>query len=177
VSVERGKLEVTSAEELRAWLLEHHADSTGIWLVTWRKGRGPYVPYPDRVVEALCFGWIDSLAGKVDDDRSMLLLTPRKPGSGWSRVNKGRIERILAEGPMHPAGQAVLDRAVADGSWTALDAVEALTEPEDLRVALDADPGARRSWDGFLARCVEASCCGAPRPGHSRPGTGGSPRP
>ncbi|MGI8440072.1 MAG: YdeI/OmpD-associated family protein, partial [Thermoleophilaceae bacterium] len=81
--------------------------------------------------------------------RSQLLVTPRKRGSRWSKANKDRIEQLTAAGLMAPAGLAAVERAKADGSWSALDAVEALIEPDDLRAALDGDEEARRQWDGF----------------------------
>ena len=143
------RVEVSSSAELHAWLAEHHASSPGCWLVMWKKGRGPYVGWSEVVRELLCFGWIDSKGQRVDDDRTSLLVTPRRPGSGWSRVNKEHLEILLAQGRMQPAGLAAVERARADGSWTKLDAVETLTEPDDLRVALDAVPAARTSWDGF----------------------------
>ncbi len=146
---EHERVDVASREELRAWLTENHTTSAGCWLVTWKKGRGPYLPWADIVRELLCFGWIDSKGQRVDDDRTALLVTPRRPGSGWSRVNKEHLEVLLAEGRMHPAGLAAVERAKADGSWTKLDAVETLVEPEDLRAALDAVPPARTAWDAF----------------------------
>ncbi len=136
--------------EWRAWLEAHHATERGCWLVSWKKATGkPIVPYDDVVEEALCFGWIDSVVNKLDDERSMLLITPRKKGSTWARSNKQRVERLRAAGLMTPAGQAVIDRAEEDGSWTVLDQVEDLVEPDDLAAALDAVPDARRHWDAF----------------------------
>lgn len=136
--------------EWRAWLDAHHASSSGVWLVTWKKATGkPRVEYEDAVEEGLCYGWIDSVARTVDGERSRLLFTPRKRGSGWSRPNKQRVERLLAAGLMTPAGLAVVAAAQADGSWSALDDVENLIEPDDLRDALDADAEARRYWDTF----------------------------
>jgi uncharacterized protein YdeI (YjbR/CyaY-like superfamily) len=79
----------------------------------------------------------------------MLLLTPRKPRSNWSRSNKERVERLTAAGRMQPAGRAAVEVAKARGTWTALDAAQALVEPDDLRAALDADPAARRHWEAF----------------------------
>ena len=146
---ERDRVPIESAEELRAWLDRHHDTSTGVWLVTWKKGRGPYVAWRDVVRELLCYGWIDSRGRRVDDDRSALLVAPRKRGSGWSRVNKEHLVELLAEGRVQPAGLAAVERAKADGSWTRLDQVETLEEPEDLRAALDAAPAARTAWDGF----------------------------
>jgi uncharacterized protein YdeI (YjbR/CyaY-like superfamily) len=150
VSKSYGRVEVTSRAQWRDWLAEHHGELPGIWLVTYKKAEGElHLPYADQVEEALCFGWVDSQAQGLDERRSMLLMTPRKKGSGWSRPNKERIERLAAAGLIEPPGQAVIDRAVEDGSWTALDAVENLEEPPDLAAALDADPAARRHWDAF----------------------------
>lgn len=136
--------------EWRRWLARNHAGGEGVWLVSWKAATGrPVIPYEAVVEEALCVGWIDSQAQALDDERSMLLITPRKRGSGWSRPNKERIARLTAAGRMRPAGLAVVEAAKADGSWSALDAVEALIEPADLAAALDAAPAAREHWDGF----------------------------
>jgi uncharacterized protein YdeI (YjbR/CyaY-like superfamily) len=144
------RLEITARGQWRDWLAEHHARTESVWVVTWKVGASrPRVPYDDLVEEALAFGWVDSLPRKLDDERTMLLMSPRKPGSNWSAVNKGRVEKMTAAGRMHPAGQAKVDQAKADGSWTALDAVERLEVPEDLRAAFDARPGAAAAWDGF----------------------------
>lgn len=143
------RLQVDSREQWRSWLTVHAGSSPGVWLVTWRKGRGPYLPYDDVVDEALCFGWVDSQPRAIDDDRSSRLLTPRRAGSSWSRVNKQRVDRLTAVGMMTEAGLAVVRAAQQDGSWTALDAVEELHEPDDLRTALDADPQARVHWNTF----------------------------
>lgn len=149
MSGEYERVEVTSADELRRWLAAHHDHSPGCWLVTWKKGRGPYVAYPDVVRELLCFGWIDSRGQRVDENRTSLLVCPRRPGSGWSRVNKEHLQVLVAEGRMQPAGLQAVERAKADGSWTRLDEVEELHEPEDLRQALDERPKAREQWEAF----------------------------
>ena len=94
-------------------------------------------------------GWVDSVQRRVDDERSRLLMTPRKPRSNWARTNKARVEKLTAAGLMTPAGLAVVETAKANGSWTALDDVENLVEPADVRAALDADPAAREQWNGF----------------------------
>ena len=82
-------------------------------------------------------------------ERSELLVTPRKPTSKWSRANKQRIERLVDAGQMAPAGLAAVETAKNNGTWKALDAVEALHEPDDLRAVIDSDPDARRHWDAF----------------------------
>jgi uncharacterized protein YdeI (YjbR/CyaY-like superfamily) len=107
------------------------------------------VSYEDLVLEALCVGWVDSSARRVDDERTALQFTPRRPGSGWARTNKARVDALERAGLMTSAGRAVVDAAKADGSWTLLDAAEALEEPPDLVVALDALPVARTAWDCF----------------------------
>lgn len=143
--------------ELRAWLEEHHATSIGVWLVSWKRSTGkPAVPYEEMVEEALCFGWIDSTYNSLDDERSAQLLTPRKKRSVWSARNKERLERLLPSGRMTPAGLAVVERAKADGSWSALDAAERLEEPAELAAALDAVPPARANWDRFSASSRKA---------------------
>jgi uncharacterized protein YdeI (YjbR/CyaY-like superfamily) len=122
--------------------------------VFWRKQSGRTgLTYEEAVQEALCFGWIDSKGAKLDDQRTMLWMSPRKRGSGWARTNKARIERLLADGLMAPAGLAMIEEAKRDGSWTLLDDVENLVVPDDLAAALDTHPGARDQWDA-LSRSV-----------------------
>ena len=137
-------------EEWRAWLAGHHADSNGVWLARWTKGSGrESLSYDAAVEEALCFGWIDGLAHSLGDGRQAHLMTPRRKGSAWAASNKERVERLRAEGRMTDAGLAAIAAAKADGSWSALDAAEALMEPSELAAALDANPDARRHWDAF----------------------------
>lgn len=139
-----------SREEWRAWLQQHHATATGVWLVTWRRGAGEAaLDYEAQVEEALCYGWVDGTAGTVDERRSRLYFSPRRPGSGWAATNKARVERLIAEGRMQPAGLAVIERARADGSWTLLDSVERLEVPDDLAAALAANPAAGANFGAF----------------------------
>jgi uncharacterized protein YdeI (YjbR/CyaY-like superfamily) len=147
---DRGHVEVTHRAQWRAWLSAHHGQADSVWVVTFRKGGSqPRVPYDDLVEEALAFGWVDSLPRRLDDERTMLLMSPRKPGSNWSAINKARVEKMTAAGLMHPSGQTKVDLAKRDGTWTALDAVERLDVPGDLAEAFDARPGAREAWEGF----------------------------
>jgi len=133
----------------RAWLESNHATASGVWLVSWRKGHGPRVEYEDAVEEALCFGWIDSQGGNVDERHSRQYFAPRKPTSGWAATNKARIERLIADGRMAPAGLAAIERAKANGSWTLLDDVEQGRIPDDLAKALDAHPPAATRFEAF----------------------------
>lgn len=136
--------------EWRAWLADHHDDRPGVWLVRWRAGSGgPRIGHDELVEQALCFGWIDSTGRALDAERTMVWFTPRRRGSGWSRINKRRVERLAASGEMTAAGLALVDAAKADGSWTLLDDIEDLVVPPDLDAALVAAPQARANWDGF----------------------------
>jgi len=144
------QVEVVSAEQLRDWLAENWNRSPGIWLVTYKKAAGErYLPYEDIVREALGYGWIDGKARSLDELRSQLLLTQRKPTSKWSRPNKLRVAELEASGRMAAPGRSVVEAAKASGTWTALDDVENLVEPADLAAALDAVPAARANWDAF----------------------------
>lgn len=134
----------------RAWLAANHGSERGVWLCSWRSPTGRAAcPYPDAVEEALCFGWIDSTASKLDDDRGLQLYTPRKPKSSWTRLNRRRVDAMEAAGLMTEAGRRAVEAAKANGYWTIYDAVEDLSEPDDLASALDADARARSNWDGF----------------------------
>ena len=136
--------------EWRAWLAANHTQTEGVWLVSYKKATGkPRIEYDEAVEEALCFGWVDSKPNKLDDERSLLYFAPRKGGSGWSKPNKERVERLIAAGLMMPAGLAKVEAAKKDGTWTALDAAEALEVPPDLKKALAALPNAQTYWDEF----------------------------
>jgi uncharacterized protein YdeI (YjbR/CyaY-like superfamily) len=134
----------------RAWLAQHHATKSGVWLVYYKQHSGKTrLPYAEAVEEALCFGWIDSRPNKIDDERYMQLFTPRKAGSAWSKINKERVARLVEDGLMTPAGLAKIEAARRDGSWEHLDAVEALEMPADLESALAVHPEARRYFEAF----------------------------
>lgn len=146
-----GKLEITHRAELRAWLEANHGSARGLWVVTFKKDSGrPRVSAEEIGEEALCFGWVDSKVGKVDALRSMLMITPRKPKSSWSHVNKLRIAKLTKAGLMRPSGVAAVALAKKSGTWTALDAVEALLLPDDLTARFSAAaPVARANFDAF----------------------------
>jgi uncharacterized protein YdeI (YjbR/CyaY-like superfamily) len=143
-------IQVESRSEWRGWLHKHHALAKGIWLVRWKKDSNkPHLSYDDAVEEGLCYGWIDSRPRSLDSSRSMLWFAQRKAGSGWSALNKARVERLMAIGLMAAAGLAKIADAKADGSWTALDAVDALEVPADLKEALIAHAPATEYFDNF----------------------------
>ena len=150
------QVQIESAAELRAWLERHHDRDHGSWLVRFKKGRGPYVPWSDVVDQLLCFGWIDGLERKLDDDRAMLLITPRRRGSLWSQINRTKLPRLFDEGLMHPAGIAAVERAKGDGSYHVLAEVDDLRVPDDLAAAFDARPDAFAFWSRFPASSQRA---------------------
>jgi uncharacterized protein YdeI (YjbR/CyaY-like superfamily) len=98
----------------RDWLERNHETSPAVWLVTWKKPTGkPRVDYDAAVEEALCFGWVDSKSRSVDDERTSLYFTPRKPKSAWSDSNVARVEELEAAGRMRAAGRRVVEEAKA----------------------------------------------------------------
>ncbi len=137
-------------ETWRAWLEANHATARGVWLVTWRAWTGrARLDYETAIEEALCFGWVDSTGGHLDDERGKLYFAPRKPRSPWAATNKARAARLIAAGRMAPAGLAAIERAKANGSWEVLDSVERLEVPDDLAVALEARPTAAANFARF----------------------------
>lgn len=144
------RLEITSLAELDAWLETNGATAGSVWLVTWKKHHpDKHVPYSDVVDVALCHGFVDSLPRKLDDDRSMLRLSPRNPKSAWSKVNRDKVERLTAAGRMRPAGLAAVATAKANGQWEALTSVDALEPPDDLIAAFALYPGAADTFATF----------------------------
>jgi uncharacterized protein YdeI (YjbR/CyaY-like superfamily)/molybdopterin converting factor small subunit len=148
------RVHAESVGEWHAWLAANHERSDGVWLVSWKRRSGrPRIAYEEAVIEALAWGWIDSRAASLDDDREMLWYSPRRRGSDWSRSNKQRVARLEAEGRLMPAGRAAIEQAKADGSWTRLDDVEDLIVPADLGAVLTSRPGALERWEA-LSRTV-----------------------
>lgn len=134
----------------RQWLAEHHQTAIGIWLLYYKVGSGkPSIRYPEAVQEALCFGWIDSKVQTLDDDRYRQIFTPRKPGSVWSKLNKQYVANLIEQGLMTEAGMAKIIAAQQDGSWNALDEIEALVIPIDLEQALVVDQAAQQNFQAF----------------------------
>jgi uncharacterized protein YdeI (YjbR/CyaY-like superfamily) len=146
----RAEVEPHSCAEWRDWLNQHHAHSSGVWLIWHSKRSGRQcISVEEAVLEALCFGWIDSRLRRLHDGTSALLFTPRQPSGTWSRLNKQRVESLIASGLMTEAGLRAVETAQRNGSWSALDPVEELELPDDLSAAFAADPLARRNFDAF----------------------------
>lgn len=144
----------------RQWLKKNHDTSPGVWFVYYKKASGkPRISHDDAVEEALCFGWIDSLPRKLDNERSKLLFTPRKPKSVWSKLNKGRIEKLIVQNLMTEAGLKKIEAAKQDGSWNKLDEAEALKVPADLDEALKETKTADKYFNLF-SRSVKKGILG-----------------
>ena len=141
---------VETRGEWRGWLEGNHGKSGGVWLVSWKKATGkPFVPFMDAVDEALCFGWVDSKINKLDEERAMRLFTPRNPKSPWSRINKGKVARLVDEGRITAAGMRLVEAAKADGSWNIYDEIEDLVIPPDLASTLSVDGVAEDYFGNF----------------------------
>jgi len=144
------RLDFTTAEAWRRWLAENHMRTEGVWLVQYKPRTGkPAIPYEEAICEALCFGWVDSTYRRLDDERGMLWWSPRRKGSMWARSNRERVARLESEGRMTDAGRSAIEAAMADGSWSILESVEALLVPEDLAAAYVARPGTVERWDAL----------------------------
>lgn len=132
----------------RKWLDENHLTSEGVWLIYYKKDSGKTrVDYADAVEEALCFGWIDSTLNPIDEHSYMQLFTPRKPKSGWSKLNKDRIARLIEQGLVMPAGLEKIDIAKQHGTWHKLDGIESYSIPEELETAFKKNKKAKAFFD------------------------------
>lgn len=139
----------SAREEWRDWLIENHRVRQSVWLVYFKSKSGkPTVKYSDAVDEALCFGWIDSKAKPIDHERFMQFFCKRKAKSVWSKINKGKVERLIAEGLMTEAGFVSIEIAKQNGSWSILDQAEALEIPDDLELEFQKNPDSK---DYFLS--------------------------
>ena len=145
------KLEVTSAQQLRDWLEVHHAQSESVWLVTFKKHSGEkYVSIPEVLDELLCFGWIDGLRRKLDEERTMQLIGPRRV-QHWAKSYKDRVVRLQLEGRMRPAGLKAIEESKRNGLWEVMEDVDALETPDDLLEALLANSPAVDHFERFPA--------------------------
>jgi uncharacterized protein YdeI (YjbR/CyaY-like superfamily) len=136
----------------RTWLGKHHGEPHGVWLVLAKKGttKPTSLSYDQALEEALCHGWIDGQTSRRDEATYRQRFTPRRRRSAWSKRNTDRAERLLAEGRMHPAGIAEMQRAKEDGRWQAAYAGSAeIDVPPELAAALAADPKAQATFEAL----------------------------
>jgi uncharacterized protein YdeI (YjbR/CyaY-like superfamily) len=133
-----------SQKDWREWLLENHNSKQSIWLVYHKiKSNVPSISWSQAVDEALCFGWIDSMARPIDDRTFMQFFCKRKPNSVWSKINKKKVDRLISEGLMTQAGFDSIEKAKHNGSWVILDDVEELKIPRDLIAAFKTQRGSK----------------------------------
>lgn len=139
----------TNRQAWRQWLTDNHQREQSIWLVCYKMKSGkPTISWSDAVDEALCFGWIDSTRRSVDEHTFIQFFTKRKPTSVWSKINKEKVERLIAEGLITQVGYECIEVAKRNGSWSILDEVEELIIPKDLEKAFKTHRGSK---DFFLS--------------------------
>ncbi|MEM9246325.1 MAG: YdeI/OmpD-associated family protein, partial [Cyanobacteria bacterium P01_F01_bin.153] len=143
------KVEVKSHQELRKWFEKNHAQEKSIWLVTYKKvAPDKYLANTDVVDECVCFGWMDGRKMKLDDSRTMQLLSPKKT-KHWAKSYKERYERLKEAGRMHDAGERLVAEAKESGDWDFMNDVDALIVPKDLAEAFEGNPLARENYEDF----------------------------
>lgn len=143
------QVEVTSVQQLRAWLEANHLQQTSIWLVTYKKHmREKYVSVQDILDEVLCFGWVDGIRRQLDADRTMQMISPRQ-AQHWAKSYKDRVAKLTEAGRMHPAGLEAIAASKRSGLWNFMDDVDALIMPDDLIEALEQHPPAKENFENF----------------------------
>lgn len=143
------KLEIISASQLRDWLEAHHSQTESVWLVTYKKHvADKYVSVGEVLDELLCFGWIDGIRRKLDTDRTMQLIGPRRVHH-WAETYKQRVARLMTEKKMHPAGLEAIAESKRQGLWDTMADVDALTVPKDLADAFGQRPGTANSFSAM----------------------------
>jgi uncharacterized protein YdeI (YjbR/CyaY-like superfamily) len=139
-----------SRKEWRKWLEKNHQTEKFIWLVIYRKkSKTPSVYYDEAVEEALCFGWIDSKGNERDSESFYLFFAQRNPKSNWSKINKQRVERMTAEGLMTSNGQKLIDLAKTNGTWDAMEEIDNLVIPADLKNMFARNKKAFKNFEAF----------------------------
>jgi uncharacterized protein YdeI (YjbR/CyaY-like superfamily) len=137
-------------KEWRQWLTKNHQSEKSVWLIIYHKSSAtPSVYYEEAVEEALCFGWIDSIAHKRDTESKYQFFAMRKPKSNWSKANRERVERMMAKKQMKPAGLAMVELAKKNGTWTALVDVQNSVIPPDLQAAFKKNKTAFKNFEAF----------------------------
>ena len=143
------QLYLKTADEWREWLQNNHDKTTEVWLVFFKKNTGkPSMEYEAAVEEALCFGWIDSIIKKIDDEKYVRKFTPRRDNSKWSELNKKRVERLIQDDRMTEIGLAKIEIAKSTGQWDKPDRPTTQFDmPKEFQAALDQNRKARQNFD------------------------------
>ncbi|NVJ85737.1 MAG: YdeI/OmpD-associated family protein [Algoriphagus sp.] len=143
------KVEVSSQGELRSWLMKNYRQPESVWLVTYKKSEpGKYVSRWEVLDELICFGWIDGIRRKLDDKRTMQLISKRKV-EHWARTYKERASKLIDEGKMHESGLKAIETSKSNGLWNFMDDVDNLIIPKDLSDELSKYDGAVDYFDSI----------------------------
>ncbi len=136
------KLEIKCASELRSWIYNNHGRTEGVWLVSYKKSeKEKYVSREEVLDELICFGWIDGIRRKLDNARTMQLITPRR-AQHWAKTYKERASRLIEENKMHQSGLESIKQGKESGLWNFMDDVDNLLIPKDLKTSLNNFEGA-----------------------------------
>ena len=146
--------EFPDAASFYAWLGAHHVSEPEVWIKIHKRASGlPSITPVEAIDVALCWGWIDAISKGLDATSYLQRYTPRRRKSTWSRINVENVARLIAEGRMTEAGLAEVAAAKADGRWDrAYPSAKAMTLPDDLQAAIDADPAARETFSRLNAQ-------------------------
>jgi uncharacterized protein YdeI (YjbR/CyaY-like superfamily) len=138
-----------TAKDFELWLKKNHKTADGMWLRFYKKGSGvASITYPEAVEVALCYGWIDAVMNRFDEQSYIQRFTPRRPKSIWSKINIDKVTRLIEEGKMKPAGLKEIEAAKADGRWqAAYDSPSNTKMPEDFLLKLSKKPKAKKFFD------------------------------
>ena len=142
-------LYVTNREDWRKWLKKNFEVKKEIWLIYYKKHtRKPTIPYDDAVEEALCFGWIDSIVKRIDDEKHVQRYTPRNLKSIWSQNNINRVEKMLHEGKMTKTGLSKYEYGMKN-DLQAPTIKEKLVVPKDFKIALKNETKADENFNNL----------------------------
>ena len=130
------------------WLKENHSTQQSVWLI-YDKGSTKKLTYDDIVEVALCFGWVDSRPGKVDDNRTKLYISRRKPKSAWSKSNKIRVAKLIKQKLMQPSGLAAIKIAKSNGAWDALNNSDNFIVPLEMVELFKINKKAEENYNSF----------------------------
>jgi uncharacterized protein YdeI (YjbR/CyaY-like superfamily) len=138
-------LYVTTRDEWRSWLEQNHGTQSEIWLIFYKKHTGkPTIPYSDAVEEAICFGWIDSIVRRIDDEKFVRKFTPRQDTSKWSPSNISRTEKMINQGRMTEAGRQKIDESALNRE---VKPKKEYVLPAHMEETLKAH---QKAWDNFV---------------------------
>ena len=147
MSLDTEIFEPTNGNDWRRWLELNHNEKKSVWLIMHKKSsKTPNLQWSEAVDHALCYGWIDSIRRPIDEIKFKQYFTKRKAVSNWSKINKEKIQKLIASGLMQQAGLESIEVAKKNGSWTILDSVENLEIPNDLELEFSKAPTAKKYY-------------------------------